>query len=228
VDPDDRSHQITILIVDDHIIAREGLKSMLVEDARFKVVGEALNGDEAAGKVTDLRPDVILMDFKMPVVDGLEATRRIKAEHPNASVVFMTSYDDEALLVNAIRAGACGFLGKDSPHELLLSTVQAAVKGGSLIKGSILQRAFGSGPVGNARLGDTRHPSNVPEIGALTGREIGILRMMADGMTNKAIARKLGFAEITVKKDVQEILFKLSASDRTQATAIAMRLGLIE
>ena len=164
----------------------------------------------------------------MPVIDGLEATRRIKAEHPTVSIVMMTSYEDEAIVLDALHAGAGGYLVKDSSRELLLHTVMAVASGGILVKASLLKRALQQDARTPTRSETPRQPPTTPPIESLTGREESILRLLAEGKTNKAIADRLGFAEVTVKKHVQEIIAKLYASDRTHAAIIAMRLGVID
>ncbi len=219
---------MTVMIADDHMIAREGLRSMLESSPLVKLVGEAADGGQAIEMVARLNPNLVLMDYKMPGIDGLEATRRIKAEHPTVSVVMMTSYEDEAIVLDAIQAGAGGYLVKDSSRELLLHTVMAVASGGILIKASLLKRALQLDPAVAGRKDSKRAPSEMPPIETLTAREESILRLMAEGKTNKAIAAKLGFAEVTVKKHVQEIIAKLYASDRTHAAVTAMRLGVID
>ncbi len=220
--------RVAVLIADDHMIAREGLRSMLETSRLVKVVGEARDGREAVELVAQLRPNLVLMDYRMPGIDGLEATRRIKAEHPTVSVVMMTSYEDEAIVLDAVRAGAGGYLVKDSSRELLLHTVMAVASGGILVKASLLKRALQQDTDTAVKKKTLPSPASMPPIESLTGREQSILRLMAEGKTNKAIADKLGFAEVTVKKHVQEIIAKLYASDRTHAAVIAMRLGVID
>lgn len=218
---------VAVLIADDHVIAREGLRSMLETSPLVRLVGEARDGREALALVDRLRPDLVLMDYKMPGLDGLEATRRIKTAHPTVSVVIMTSYEDEAIVLDAVRAGAGGYLVKDSSRELLLHTVLAVASGGILVKAALLQRALQRDAATTARP-PSAPPAASPPIEALTGREQSILRLVAEGKTNKAIADQLGFAEVTVKKHVQEIIAKLYASDRTHAAVTAMRLGVID
>jgi DNA-binding NarL/FixJ family response regulator len=220
--------QVSVLIADDHMIAREGLRSMLETSSLVKLVGEARDGREAIEMVARLKPNLVLMDYKMPGMDGLEATRRIKAEHPTVSVVMMTSYEDEAIVLDAVQAGAGGYLVKDSSRELLLHTVMAVASGGILVKASLLKRALQLDSEVSAKRESTRAQMQVPPIETLTTREESILRLLAEGKTNRAIADKLGFAEVTVKKHVQEIIAKLYASDRTHAAVIAMRLGVID
>jgi DNA-binding NarL/FixJ family response regulator len=217
--------QVTVLIVDDHTIAREGLRAMLETSPHIRVVGEAHDGNAAVEQVDTPKPKVVLMDYKMPNLDGLEATRRIKAAHPTVSIIMMSSYEDEAIVVDAIQAGVSGYLVKDSSRELLLHTLLAVASGGMLVKASLLKRVLGAAPQRRS----TADPSTMPLAPSepLTDREAAVLKLIAEGMTNRAIADKLGFAEVTVKKDVQEIIAKLYASDRTHAAIIALRLGMI-
>lgn len=134
----------TVLIVDDHTVAREGLRAMLETDLQVLVVGEAADGQEALERVAELHPQVVLMDVRMPRLDGLEATWRIKAEYPTSAVIIMTSYDDDALVVDAVRAGAAGYLLKDASRTLLSHTLGAVANGGILIKASLLRKAINS------------------------------------------------------------------------------------
>jgi two-component system NarL family response regulator len=219
---------VTVLIADDHMIAREGLRAMLDTTAQIRVIGEAHNGKDALDKVNGLQPAIVLMDYKMPELDGLEATRRIKTQYPAVSVIMMSTYEDEGIVVDAVQAGASGYLVKDCSRDLLLHTVLAVASGGMLVKASLLQRAFGISERGAMQ--PTRERPNVPAlpVEALTGREESILRLMAEGKTNRAIAEAMGFAEVTIKKHVQDIIAKLYATDRTHAAIIAMRLGFID
>lgn len=216
---------ITVLIVDDHTIAREGLRAMLETDEHISVVGDAADGQEALERVSALRPKIVLMDIRMPRMDGLEATRRIKHEQPTTSVVIMTSYDDDALVVDAVRAGASGYLLKDSSRALLLHTIGAAASGGILIKAALLRRAV-------SNLAEMARPQEAAAppptlVEPLTQREQEVLKLLADGCTNKEIGDKLALAEVTIKKHVQSIIAKLAVSDRTHAATVAIRMGII-
>jgi len=216
---------ITVLIVDDHTVAREGLRAMLEEDPQVQVVGEAADGLEALELVAGLRPRVVLMDIRMPGLDGLEATRRIKAQHPATAVIMMTSYDDNALVVDAVRTGASGYLLKDASRALLTHTIKAVTDGGILVKESLLRKAIASlAALGQPQAGPT---PEWPEVEELTQREQEVLKLLAEGWTNRQIGEKLALAEVTIKKHVQTIIAKLRASDRTHAATTAMRIGLI-
>jgi len=215
---------ITVLLVDDHTVAREGLRAMLDTDNRVEVVGEAANGAEALQRAAETRPQVVLMDIRMPGMDGIEATRRLKAEHPSTAVIILTSYDDKPLVVEAVAAGAAGYLLKDVSRDLLGHTIEAAAEGRTLIQSDLFFQA-----INHLRgLESAARPSTRPaEIDELTEREQAVLQILAEGRTNKEIGDTLALAEVTVKKHVQSIIAKLGASDRTQAAITALRLGLI-
>ncbi|MBI4493343.1 MAG: response regulator transcription factor [Chloroflexi bacterium] len=217
---------ITVLIVDDHTVAREGLRAMLDTDPQVQVVGEAADGLEALDQVAELHPKVVLMDIKLPRMDGLEATRHLKADHPNTAVIMITSYDDDALVVDAVRAGAAGYLLKDASRDLLSHTIGAIASGGLLIKATLLRKAVSS--LTHAARPDEAAPAKRPGVDELTEREQMVLKLLAEGRTNKEIGDELALAEVTVKKHVQSIIAKLGASDRTHAAITGLRLGLIE
>ncbi|MBI4317327.1 MAG: response regulator transcription factor [Chloroflexi bacterium] len=217
---------ITVLIADDHTVAREGLRAMLETDQQVQVVGEAADGLDAIKMATRLHPKVVLMDVRMPRMDGLEATRRIKAELPTTAVIMMTSYDDDALVVDAVQAGAAGYLLKDASRDLLAHSIGAVASGGILVKASLLRKAISS-------LTSSARPSESvlqgrAQVDDLTERERAVLKLLAEGRTNKEIADSLALAEVTVKKHVQSIIAKLRASDRTHAAITGLRIGLIK
>lgn len=218
---------VTVLIVDDHPVVREGFRTMLATDQAIEVIGEAADGLQAVAKVAELEPDVVLMDIVMPNLDGIEATRRIKEQHPSTVVIMLTIYDNDAYVVDAVRAGASGYLLKDVSRDLLIHTIRAALSGGTLIKSGLLYEAV-SGLVGpNAKQRREASPTATgPD--DLTIREQEVLKLMAEGRTNKEIGRALSIAEDTAKKHVQSIIAKLGASDRTHATLKAARAGLIK
>ncbi|MBI4498948.1 MAG: response regulator transcription factor [Chloroflexi bacterium] len=219
---------ITVLIVDDHTVAREGLRAMLETDPQVRVVAEAADGLEALERVAELRPAVVLMDVRMPRMDGLEATRRMKAEHPTTAVIIMTSYDDDALVVAAVRAAAAGYLLKDVSRDLLRHTIGAVASGGVLIKDSLLRKAI-SGFFHTAQSPEADLPDlRAAAVEDLTEREREVLRLLAEGLTNKEIGDTLALAEVTVKKHVQSIIAKLGASGRTHAAITGMRMGLLK
>jgi DNA-binding NarL/FixJ family response regulator len=204
---------IRILLADDHSVVRQGLKMFLGLDADLEVVGEAKNGQEAVRLATELRPDVVLMDLLMPVMDGIAATGAIRRELPDTEVIALTSVLEDASVVSAVRAGAIGYLLKDTESDALVRAIKAAAAGQ-------VQLA----PEAQARLlREVRAPEG-PE--RLSERETDVLRLVAAGRANKEIARELGIGEKTVKTHVSSILAKLGLMSRTQAALHAVRIGL--
>jgi DNA-binding NarL/FixJ family response regulator len=219
---------ISVLIADDHTIARKGLRAMLETYPRIEIVGEADDGEAAVVAARALRPRVVLMDVRMPRLDGLAATRIIKAEVPTTTVIVITSHEDPALVVGAVQAGASGYLLKDATADLLSRTVSAVASGGILIDASLLRRALGrvsTEASRNASVADERSPRDYQP---LSPRETTALKLLAEGLSNREIGDRMGFAEPTIKKMVQSIIAKLRASDRTHAAIKALRLGLID
>ncbi len=210
---------VTVLIVDDHPLAREGLRVMLQSNRQVCVVGEAASGLEALERVAALQPMVVLMDVKMPDMDGLETTRRLKVEHPTIKVIMLTSYEDQALIVDAVRVGASGFLHKDASRQLINDTINVVATGCILVDTMPRRQVAGMEQA-------VRQPQTL-QMESLTEREQMVLQLLAEGQTNKGIGDSLGYAEVTVKKYVQVIFAKLDVSDRTQAAIKAMRLRLI-
>jgi two-component system NarL family response regulator len=219
-----KMEKIKVLLVDDHLVVREGLRAMLGTEKTIEILGEAWDGAEAVEKVKTLGPDVVLMDIRMPGMDGIEATRHIKEERPETAVVVLTVYDDEVYVVDAVNAGAGGFLLKDVSRDLMLHTIRAATNGGTLIKTSLLREAIAS-LLKNAA---DRPPAEVGQHFDLTPREGEVLQLVSMGHTNKVIGAQLSVTEDTVKKYVQNIIAKLHASDRTHAATIAARAGLLD
>jgi len=216
----------TVLIVDDHPVVRDGISAMLKGEPGIEVVGMAGDGQEAIDKVNQLKPAVVLMDIRMPGVGGIEATQRIKAEHPEVSVIVLTVYDSEMYVVEAVRAGAAGYLVKDSSRELLCNAIRSVGKGGTMVPSHLLAQALKGGA---SRLAEQK-PGGVDMSPAkrLTPREMEVLRLVAQGHDNREICKELILAEVTVKKHVQSIMAKLGVSDRTNAAILAMRMGLVE
>ena len=216
---------LRVLVVDDHPVVRDGLRAMLDGHPGIKIVGEAGTGEEAIQKAKQLEPDVVLTDIRMPDMSGIEVTRRIKAEQPGTAVIALTMYDSEVYMIEAIRAGAVGYLVKDCSRELLCHTINAAVRGGTMVRSDLLRRA-NQGPSRGWR--QIRDETDHVVAERFTVRELDVLRLVVQGYTNKDIARELGLVEVTVKKHLQNIVGKLGVSDRTQAAVMAMRLGLVE
>lgn len=220
---------IRVLIVDDHAVVRDGLRFILQSSPRLQIAAEASTGIEALEAVRTTRPSVVLMDLKMPDMDGLEATRRIKEEFPQTYVVVMTMQDDEQCIADALQAGAIGYLLKNSRREEICQAVEAAARGEVIIKSALLDRAL------KTMLGTPRgeqpqpqEPASHPRGETLTDRERLVLRLLVEGKTNKEIGARLFISPGTVKKHVENILAKLGAEDRTGAAAIAIRTGLVE
>ena len=219
--------KIKVVLVDDHPVVREGLRTMLSTAPDIEVVAEAGDGLEALEKANEHRPQVVLMDLRMPNLNGIEATRRIKSQLPSTSVIVLTIYDNDAYVVDAVRAGAGGYLLKDASKDLLVHTIRAVNSGGMLIKTSLLREAM-------LNLSDAagdqpkEKPGNSTALDELTPRERDVLRLVIRGRSNKEIGQALSISEDTAKKHVQTIMLKLGVSDRTQAAVKAVRAGLLD
>jgi DNA-binding NarL/FixJ family response regulator len=206
---------IRILIVDDHAVVRQGLKMFLGLDPELDVIGEGSDGKEAIRLARQLQPDVVLMDLLMPGMNGIEAIEILRKEMPDIEVIALTSVLEDQSVVGAIRAGAIGYLLKDTEADELIRSIKAAAEGQVQLS-----------PKAAARLmREVRAPES-PE--ALTDRETEVLRLLAQGQSNKEIARTLSIGEKTVKTHVSSILSKLNVSSRTQAALHAVRIGLVE
>jgi DNA-binding NarL/FixJ family response regulator len=204
---------IRILIVDDHPVVRSGLESMLSKRPDFEVVGEADNGREAVKLADDLRPDVILMDLRMPEMDGVAATKEIRTRRPEANVLILTTYDSDADILRAVESGATGYLLKDSPREELYEAVRAAASGRALLAPVVAQRLM-------SHIGK-------PAQRALSRRELEVLDLVRRGLSNKEIARSLHLSEATVKTHLIHIYGKLGVDDRTSAVNVALERGIL-
>lgn len=213
---------IRVLLVDDQTLLRQGLRIILNAEPDLEVVGEAKDGADAIQLARALRPDVVLMDIRMPVVDGVEAARRLR-DAGGPRVILLTTYDEDELVLQGMRAGASGYLLKDQPAEEIVAAVRAVHDGQALFKTSGAARAL-------ARLVDTP-PMSTPWAARsanehLTSRETEVLRLIADGLSNRDIAERLVISEATVKTHVNNIFGKLGFQDRAQAVAYAFRSGL--
>ena len=209
---------IRILIADDHMVVREGLRALLIPRNGMEVVGEAVDGADAVEKALALRPDVILMDVNMPVKSGLEATAEIIGENPEARILVLTSFGEEANVSTAIQAGALGYLLKNTPAPELLHTIRGVAMG-NLTLGPEVARTIKQ----NLRPPTEPPPSPVP---GLTGRELEVLRGVAQGLSNEEIAGALRIEKSTVRSHVSTILSKLDLDNRTQAALYAIEMGL--
>ncbi len=206
---------IRVLIADDHSIVREGLRMFLSRDPDITVVGEASDGEEAVRMASDLRPHVVLMDLLMPVMDGIAATAVLRSILPETEVIALTSVLEGASAVDAVRAGAIGYLLKDTQALELRKAIKAAAAGQVYLS-----------PQASASL--VHHIQSPPPVMALTEREMAVLRLLAQGETNKEIAMHLQIVEDTVKVHVRHILAKLEVQSRTQAALYAIRFGIVK
>ncbi len=220
---------ISVLLVDDHPVVRQGLRSMLETDPHLRIVGEAENGEDALNKVVELMPQVVLIDLHMPVMDGLTATRRIKERLPHTAVVVLTLYDNDQYVIAAVKAGAAGYLLKNAGRDEIGRTIREVNQGGLLIKTTMLQKALaGAVEGGDTSLDFRGKPWGADaSFDALSAREAEVLKLLVEGMTNRDIGGRLYITEDTAKKHVQNIIYKLQVSDRTQAAVKAIRLGLV-
>jgi DNA-binding NarL/FixJ family response regulator len=214
---------IKILLVDDQPLFREGLCTLLSVHPDFEVVGEAANGAEAIRLARSLLPLVVLMDLQMPVLDGVAATRRLHEEQPECRVIVLTTFDEDELVFDGVRAGAVGYLLKDAPSEKLAEAIRVAARGETFLQPSVAAKVVAE----FARLSRKTVATANPVIESLSEREIEILRLIAKGASNREIASTLFLAEGTVKNHVTNILGKLEARDRTQAALKARDSGLI-
>lgn len=214
---------IRVLLVDDQPLFREGVHTLLSLQPDLEVVGEADNGEEALRLAARLRPDVILMDLQMPVLDGVEATRRLRLTQPDCRVIALTTFDDDEYVFEGLRAGAIGYLLKDTPSVKLLEAIRAAARGESFLQPSIAAKVVAE----FSRLADQAPPRPQPLAEPLSERENDILRLVVTGASNKEIAAVLVITEGTVKNHLTNILAKLGVRDRTQAALKAKELGLV-
>jgi DNA-binding NarL/FixJ family response regulator len=204
--------EITVLIADDHEVVREGLRLSLLRSPRIRVVGEASDGETAVALVERRRPDVVIMDLRMPQMDGIEATEEIVRQVPEAKVLVFTAYSERALLARGLESGAKGYVLKEAPHETLLRAIEKVAGGETFIDPALIPA-----------LATSRDGGEI-----LTAREREILQLLADGYSNADVATKLFISQETVKSHVRHILAKLEAETRTQAVAIALRDAMID
>jgi len=203
--------EITTLIVDDHEVVREGLRLSLSRAPHIRIVGEASDGESAVALVLRRRPAVVIMDVRMPGMDGLEATKILTEKVPETAVLIFTAYSERSLLGRGLESGAKGYILKEAPHQTLLKAIDKVVAGDGFVDPALMP----------AFLGDARDEM-------LTGREREILQLLADGMSNADVAAKLFISQETVKSHVRHILTKLEADTRTHAVAIALRDAIID
>jgi DNA-binding NarL/FixJ family response regulator len=208
-----------LLIADDQTLFRSGLARLLEEDPRVEVVGEAVDGADVVKRAGELNPDVVLMDIKMPNLDGIEATRRILSEHPEIKVLVLTTFDADSYVLQALRAGASGYVLKDSQPEAIVASILSVMAGERVMASAVANRVL-----------DMVTGSTTPKefYDGLTTREIEILKLLATGQANKQIARRLTISEKTVRNHVSHMYEKLQIYDRSQAVLYAVRKGLVE
>lgn len=231
------SASIQVLVVDDQVLVREGLAIILNSQPGIQVVAQAEDGRQAVKLAAQLEPDVILMDIRMPLMDGIKATRQIKETHPQIQVIILTTYSEDELIFEGLRAGAVGYLLKDITRNQLAEAVRGAARGEAQIDPAIASqvlvefqrmanalRRLGRQPT---RLTDSTLDDLAP-METLTPREETILRLLTEGLTNAGIAERIHLSEGTVKNYVSEILSKLHANDRTHAVVLAIKHGLLD
>lgn len=211
---------IRIVIADDHLIVRQGLRLILETEDDLILVGEAANGEEALTLCAELRPDVVLMDLRMPGMDGLTAIERLRVERPEIAVVILTTYNEDALMLRGLQAGARGYLLKDTSRAALFDTVRAAARGETLLGPEIMARVL-------ARASASTSTKAAPDDVALTDREREVLTAVARGERSKEIAVHLGISERTVKAHLASIYGKLGVDSRAGAIAAAAQRGLL-
>jgi DNA-binding NarL/FixJ family response regulator len=212
---------IRIVVADDQALMRGGFRMILDAEPDLEVIGEAIDGADAVRAFDRLRPDVVVMDVRMPTMDGIEATRRIASRDPAAKVLILTTFDLDEYVYDALRAGASGFLLKDRPPEELVAAVRIVASGDALLAPSVTRRLIAEFAARPER------PAAPPGLDELTDREREVLVLMAEGATNAEIATRLFVAETTVKTHVGHVLRKLRLRDRAQAVVVAYESGLV-
>ncbi|HTX91562.1 MAG TPA: response regulator transcription factor [Anaerolineales bacterium] len=212
------SESIRILVADDHLIIRQGLRLILETQEGFDMVGEAADGAEAVRLCAELHPQVVLMDLRMPGMDGLTAIEQLRVKQPEIAVVILTTFNEDDLMMRGLRAGAKGYLLKDTDRETLFNTIRAAARGQTLLKPEILARVLANA--------GSETPSAMAE-SELTERELEVLRGVAQGERSKEIALRLGISERTVKAHLASIYSRLGVDSRAAAIAVAAQKGLL-
>lgn len=212
---------IRVLICDDQIVVCEGLRAILSTAPEIEVIGVASDGAQAVEMVAANQPDVALMDLKMPGMNGIQATRLIRDQYPQTRVLVLTTYDADEWVFDAIRAGASGYLLKDTPREGLIAAIEGTAAGKTYVDPAVAGKLF-------AQAAQTAPPPPTSITDALNPREIDVLRLLARGLSNAEIARRLSLSEGTVRNYVSLIFDKLGVSDRTQAAVLALRHGLTD
>ena len=208
---------VRIMLADDHPIVREGLRTVLETQVDFEVVAEAANGEEVVRLVSALRPDILLLDLEMPLMDGVEAIRRVRATRTDTMlprIIVFTAFDNDERIIHALQAGANGYLLKGEPRDTIFNAIRVTVDGGSLLQPIVASKLL-------------HHVGHSASIELLTERELEVLALLAQGMPNKEIASKLVISERTAKFHVSSIMGKLGANNRTEAVSLAAQKGII-
>ncbi|MFZ2501545.1 MAG: response regulator transcription factor [Nocardioides sp.] len=218
----DRGH-VRVVLADDQTLVRQGIGALLSFAQDITVVGEAANGKQAVELARDLVPDVVLMDIHMPVLDGIKATRAIREHYPNVAVIVLTTFDHDEYVLDAIRAGACGFLLKDGDGDDLLRAVHLAADGDAVIAPSLLGHLLST-----LALAPTYQSSAVHAVATLTDREREVLQLVARGRSNVEISRDLHITEATVKSHIGHLFAKIGVRDRAQSVVVAYESGLVQ
>ncbi|HOU00610.1 MAG TPA: response regulator transcription factor [Anaerolineaceae bacterium] len=212
---------IKVLICDDQEIVCEGLQRILETDEEISVVGISHNGIEALEQIEKTKPNLVLMDLKMPEMNGIIATRKIHEKHPDTSVLILTTFDDDEWLFDAIRSGASGYLLKDRPRSELINAIKGTVSGGSYVDPAVAGKLLN-----NVAQSIPQHSLSIDIL--LSDRELEVLRLLAMGLSNADIAKRLFLSEGTIRNYTSAIFAKLNVSDRTQAAVVALRTGLVD
>ncbi len=220
--------KIRVLLADDQDIIRTGLTIILNHQPDIEVVGQAANGLEAVEAAKQLQPDVVLMDIKMPHLNGIQATRQIVAALPKTQIIILTTYDTDDWVFDGIRAGAVGYLLKDTSGDNLAEAVRGALRGESQIDPTVARKVLREFQQVTSRRAAPPQPVDDEPLEQLTDREEDILKLLAAGLANKEIAQQLSLSEGTVKNHISAILAKLHANDRTQAVLTALKRGLVD
>jgi DNA-binding NarL/FixJ family response regulator len=212
---------IRVLICDDQVVVCEGLRAILSTAPGIEVVGIANDGEEGLKLVESLHPDMVLMDLKMPIMNGIEATRTIRQRFPGVKVLVLTTYDFDEWVFDAIRSGASGYLLKDTPRDALVSAIQGTISGKTFVDPAVAGKLF-------KQVSQTTSSTDTDLAELLSERELAVLRLLARGLNNTEISQKLFLSEGTVRNYVSSLFSKLGVADRTQAAVLAIRSGLVQ
>lgn len=221
---------IRILLADDHPIVREGLRAVLETQPDFEILAEAASGDEVVRLASTLHPDILLLDLEMPVLDGIEATRRLRnLSSPSfpLRIIIFTAFDNDERIISAIQAGADGYLLKGEPRDDIFRAIRITMEGGSLLQPLVASKLLHHMGQQARDMAQQKHTPESPPTEDLTERELEVLRLLAQGMPNKEIAARLSISERTAKFHVSSIIGKLGATNRTEAVSLAAQKGLI-